>query len=222
MPIGKLDIAMTLDAAGVTKGVKAAQKQIDAFGVAIGTAIGTIAVDAFRALSDAVIGSMTEGLAAMEKFNDAATKLGQGLEGGTQLAALSRGLQELGVDSKDAQEQVLNFATVVGEALTNKPSVAARTLNKLGVALKDATGQVRPMADIMQDTVNALATYNQGVGVGTAATILFGESADENANTLAAQKEAILTAAAAAQTSAAAWQTFAQTMEAANKAGDLL
>lgn len=213
MPIGKLDIAMTLDAAGVSKGVKQATKQMNAFGVAVGTAFGQLAANAITKFGSAMVETFNVGLERMEAFNNAANRLGQGMTGGTQLKALADGLNDLGADTAAAQNIVESFANTVGNMLAGKLKGGAKTLKELGVAVVDTTGKVRPLPMVFQDTVDAINQMPSAAQRATTAAKIFGAETKEMAGVLNTVPGAIEAATAGNLQAAVEWQEFAATME---------
>lgn len=213
MPIGKLDIAMTLDSAGVTRGVKQASKEINAFGVAVGTAIGNLAADAIIKFGAAASEAFTIGLDRMEAFNNAANRLGQGMAGGENMKALSDGLNDLGADTTAAQDIVETFANTVGNMLAGKLKGGAKSLKALGVSVVDASGQVRPLSAIMQDTVNRINLIPSAAQRATTAAKIFGTETKEMAGILNTVPGAIAASTSANAQAAAEWQQFAGNIE---------
>lgn len=222
MPIGKLDIAMTLDAAGVSKGVRAAQKQIGVFGVAVGNFIGNVAARAFEELGRAIIGTFTDAIDTMEHFTDVAAGLGQGVEGAKEIRALQSAMIDMGTDAEASEDIITTFADAVGNLLVGKVRGGAKALKALGIELRNTDGTLKTMPEMIQETVNVLAGMEDRAAAAALAQQLFGKASDETAQILSQTGTAIVDQSRALEDGAADWVVFQANMEGIQKAGQNL
>lgn len=222
MPIGKLDIALFLNTANVTKGLNKTKKELNAFGVAVGTALGQVAAAGILRFGRALEDTLTHGFDVMEQFNDAANRIGQGMGGAVEMKALSRGLMDLGVDAEAAEGLVTNLADTVGTALAGKANKGVKALKALGVSITTTTGEARPMNEIVTQIIERTQALGNTAKATALANAALGGSAKENDALLRGQASAISEVTRAHIQGAQEWQKTQQAVEAFNDAMELM
>lgn len=208
MAIGQLDVKLALDTAEFSSGVNKATGSLSRFGsalanvagIGIGTAIGSGITSALAGINKA----FSESIDSIDKFKSAAADMGAAGQA-VGLLALSKGISNLGVESKIAQEQVTTFSSALKDKMMAEATNATRALDKLGVSVTTSTGALRPQAEVMQDVINKFALYRDDAFKAAAAAELFGKNTAQNAELLTQTGTAALDAAKAAESSALAW-----------------
>src|SRR4249919_2465927 len=181
MAIGSLDVALNLETAAFSAGVKSAQLSIAdlAAGVAAGLGIFTSVQSAMDTFANAIVGGLETAIDEINKFNDVAQELGDTRDTGASLDALALGLQSLGLGAKSSVDVVENFGKVLRDAFAGKTTDATRALEFMGISVQTATGQIRPLNDVLTATVAKMETYRSDADKMAVAQRLFGVSAGD-------------------------------------------
>lgn len=173
--IGALHVALGLDSAQFTAGLKGAQSNLSRF--------GSVASKGFLALSAAAtVAAGAFGVAVKGTIDhaDALSKASQ--KAGVAVEALSRleyaaKLSDVSLEGLTGGLQKLSKSMV--EAATNGGSKAASAFAALGVSVRDSAGNLRDSDAVFADIAERFSRVEDGAAKTSVAMMLFGKSGAE-------------------------------------------
>jgi hypothetical protein len=129
-----------------------------------------VLVTAMAALSGGA--AMKASIDATQKFTGEANKLARVLGAtATEASALNVALGDIYTDA----DTFTGAASKLAKELRTNESA----LNDMGLKTRDASGNLRPLKDLMMDSIGVVNSYKQGIDRNIAAQQLWGKSADE-------------------------------------------
>lgn len=139
----------------------------------------------------AAIGAVLAGGAAFRdminttaKFGEESIKLGRALG----ISATEASLLKEALDANESsQEEFIGTAQKLAKQVRNNEE----EINKMGLATRDAHGKLRPLNELMLDSISVLNGYKQGTDRAIAAQVLYGKGFELTSNLVNINKKSV-------------------------------
>lgn len=173
--IGALRVVLGADTAQFEAGLKAAHKQLSAFGAGVSKA-GAVAFAAFATAGVAVGVAVKGAINEADKLGKMAQSVGVPVE---QLSGLAHAADLSGVSIESLGKGLGKLSRNMVDAAAKPAGEAANAFRALGISVTDGSGKLKSSSDVLSEVAGKFAGLQDGAGKTAVSIALFGRAGAE-------------------------------------------